>query len=423
GVGYGTLRGLVSGGIQSQLTGQRPNWSAIAAESFGSALGDQVVNGIQSQDRARQQQKAAFAKQVRDWGFSGRAEALEPAWLSMDSVSSEATYAVVDDEPMAQRATAGKAAVTGGNAILPNGERINGRYIGDEADGTAAFVLDTVGVTAERPRHLDEGAWAAFLRGYNGGSLGVMEDSPWSWAGEYGSRATNSFKNLFGSMTGYSSTQLARSQYAKGNYISAAGYTMAAVGEAAQTFLMFGAPVGGMVGTLERGAVARYGEVVPNTTVGGFNRVRFDSSLSEVDRIFGQASGKTISENYVARNSYARLQQQGTEVVYMNDVDFGMAGQWQPGFNRVVVNFSEHTGPSELTSTLIHEAAHQTRYYRGFTDITKYEEYFAFRREALFSLERRPTLFERQDIWNAIGKTPEYINLPVGKVPVKGWGQ
>ncbi|MCP1293372.1 hypothetical protein NK214_24650, partial [Chromobacterium sp. S0633] len=55
GVGYGTLRGLVSGGIQSQLTGQRPNWSAIAAESFGSALGDQVVSGIQSQDRARQQ--------------------------------------------------------------------------------------------------------------------------------------------------------------------------------------------------------------------------------------------------------------------------------------------------------------------------------------------------------------------------------
>ncbi|WP_219909551.1 hypothetical protein [Chromobacterium haemolyticum] len=110
GVGYGTLRGLVSGGIQSQLTGQRPNWSAIAAESFGSALGDQVVSGIQNQDRARQQQKAAFAKQVRDWGFSGRAEALEPAWLSLDSVSNEAAYAVVDDEPMAQRATAAKAA-------------------------------------------------------------------------------------------------------------------------------------------------------------------------------------------------------------------------------------------------------------------------------------------------------------------------
>ncbi|WP_206119070.1 LysM peptidoglycan-binding domain-containing protein [Chromobacterium fluminis] len=110
GVGYGTLRGLVSGGIQSQLTGQRPNWSAIAAESFGSALGDQVVNGIQSQDRARQQQKAAFAKQVRDWGFSGRAEALVPAWLSLDSVGNEAAYAVVDDEPVAQRATAAKAA-------------------------------------------------------------------------------------------------------------------------------------------------------------------------------------------------------------------------------------------------------------------------------------------------------------------------
>ncbi len=61
GVGYGTLRGLVSGGIQSQLTGQRPNWSAIAAESFGSALGDQVVGSIQSRDQQRQQQQQRLA--------------------------------------------------------------------------------------------------------------------------------------------------------------------------------------------------------------------------------------------------------------------------------------------------------------------------------------------------------------------------
>ncbi|MFC4492510.1 hypothetical protein, partial [Chromobacterium aquaticum] len=28
-VGYGTLRGLVSGGIQSQVNGQRPNWGRL----------------------------------------------------------------------------------------------------------------------------------------------------------------------------------------------------------------------------------------------------------------------------------------------------------------------------------------------------------------------------------------------------------
>lgn len=71
---------------------------------------------------------------------------------------------------------------------------------------------------------------------------------------------------------------------------------------------------------------------------------------------------------------------------------------------------------------LIDEAACQTRCYRGFADITRYEEYFEFRREALFSLERRLTLFEHQGIWNAIGKTPEYASLSFGKVLAKGWG-
>lgn len=37
--------------------------------------------------------------------------------------------------------------------------------------------------------------------------------------------------------------------------------------------------------------------------------------------MFGQASGKAILENYVARSSYARRQKQGAEVVNMNGVD------------------------------------------------------------------------------------------------------
>ncbi|NHR08791.1 LysM peptidoglycan-binding domain-containing protein [Chromobacterium haemolyticum] len=66
GVGYGTLRGLVSGGIQSQLTGQRPNWSAIAAESFGSALGDQVVSGIQKRDERPKPEAERMAQAMEE---------------------------------------------------------------------------------------------------------------------------------------------------------------------------------------------------------------------------------------------------------------------------------------------------------------------------------------------------------------------
>jgi YD repeat-containing protein len=39
----GTLSGVASGGVQSAITHQRPNWGLIAADSFGQALGNEVV--------------------------------------------------------------------------------------------------------------------------------------------------------------------------------------------------------------------------------------------------------------------------------------------------------------------------------------------------------------------------------------------
>lgn len=155
----------------------------------------------------------------------------------------------------------------------------------------------------------------------------------------------------------------------------------------------------------------------------GLAKIRLDASLSEGDRVFAQVSGRTIAENPVARRSYARLQEQGTDVVYINDADFGYAGLWDPHRNRVTINLAANQSPAEITSTLIHESSHQTRFFRGFETPTRYEEYLSFRREALFNLGRRPTLPERRIIWDEIGRTPDYQRLPTAKVPVTSWGQ
>ncbi|WP_220272938.1 LysM peptidoglycan-binding domain-containing protein [Aquitalea aquatica] len=47
----GLSRSLVSGGVQSIVGGGKPNWGAIAAESFGSALGNSMVERLATQER------------------------------------------------------------------------------------------------------------------------------------------------------------------------------------------------------------------------------------------------------------------------------------------------------------------------------------------------------------------------------------
>ncbi|MCD4484092.1 hypothetical protein LQR31_06320, partial [Chromobacterium vaccinii] len=48
-IGYGTLRGMAGGTIQSVLVNDhRPNWSSLAANSFGSAVGDQILTSIRN---------------------------------------------------------------------------------------------------------------------------------------------------------------------------------------------------------------------------------------------------------------------------------------------------------------------------------------------------------------------------------------
>ncbi|MGY8627963.1 LysM peptidoglycan-binding domain-containing protein [Chromobacterium violaceum] len=53
-IGYGTMRGMAGGTIQSVLgNDHQPNWSSLAASSFGSAVGDQVAGSLQAAERDR----------------------------------------------------------------------------------------------------------------------------------------------------------------------------------------------------------------------------------------------------------------------------------------------------------------------------------------------------------------------------------
>lgn len=49
----GTAAGLVAGGAQAALTGEKPNWGLIAANSFGSSLGNSIAEGAARADEER----------------------------------------------------------------------------------------------------------------------------------------------------------------------------------------------------------------------------------------------------------------------------------------------------------------------------------------------------------------------------------
>ncbi|POZ60785.1 LysM peptidoglycan-binding domain-containing protein, partial [Chromobacterium alticapitis] len=53
-IGYGAMRGMIGGTIQSVLgEDHRPNWGELAASSFGNAVGDQVTGSIQAAEQER----------------------------------------------------------------------------------------------------------------------------------------------------------------------------------------------------------------------------------------------------------------------------------------------------------------------------------------------------------------------------------
>lgn len=60
-VAAGTVKGLVSGGVQAGIFDTKPNWGSIAAQSFGQAVGDSTVEQIQQSDFERSVPKVVGA--------------------------------------------------------------------------------------------------------------------------------------------------------------------------------------------------------------------------------------------------------------------------------------------------------------------------------------------------------------------------
>jgi hypothetical protein len=75
-----------------------------------------------------------------------------------------------------------------------------------------------------------------------------------------------------------------------------------------------------------------------------------------------------------------------------------------------------HSSIKESVSTIVHESSHVRRLERGVFESFLYEEFRAFRREALYLNEgKRPTLAERKVIWEEVKNL--YPKLKEGKNP------
>ncbi|KQV48961.1 hypothetical protein ASD07_29815 [Duganella sp. Root336D2] len=76
---------------------------------------------------------------------------------------------------------------------------------------------------------------------------------------------------------------------------------------------------------------------------------------------------------------------------------------------------SQNMTAKGAVGTFVHESSHFSRASKGFAIQTQLDEYLAFRRELLFDLGRRPTILEKQNMWqDKIENNKYYSKLPVG---------
>jgi YD repeat-containing protein len=144
-------------------------------------------------------------------------------------------------------------------------------------------------------------------------------------------------------------------------------------------------------------------------------KLSFDPTTNVVDRSIGQDLGRAIAADPIASASYSRLQKQGTDVFLTSNPRLSLLGYFEPTSNRVTINLARHSSVSEVVSTIVHEATHQSRFHRGANIFSQYQEYLALRNEALYQLGRRPTLAQRQAIWEQTKML--YPELPEGRNP------
>ncbi len=136
------------------------------------------------------------------------------------------------------------------------------------------------------------------------------------------------------------------------------------------------------------------------------------NAADPLDAITLKQIGETIASDPIARRAYQQLQAQGTEVY----LEFGppalgetAMGEANRLHNFVVVRVGMHRSAHEAVSTLVHEASHMHRHFRGGRP-SQLDEFRAFAREFLYNQGRRPTAAERAAIWRDV--EAHYAHLP-----------
>lgn len=141
-----------------------------------------------------------------------------------------------------------------------------------------------------------------------------------------------------------------------------------------------------------------------------------DTANTVVDKAVGTNAGKLIADSPVGSAFYRSLQYRGTNVKMVSDPAMKEVGFWAgKGLNEVEVNLLRCRSAKDAASTIVHEATHQRRAYKGLLQKNRYEEYLAFRNEQWFERGARPTLSERRAIWESVNDL--YPELPVGRNP------
>ncbi|OQY55753.1 MAG: hypothetical protein DRR08_11620 [Candidatus Parabeggiatoa sp. nov. 2] len=146
-------------------------------------------------------------------------------------------------------------------------------------------------------------------------------------------------------------------------------------------------------------------------------KLSFDSSLNVVDKAFAIEAGRILADNPIGFAFYARLQRQGTDILFINDPNMAEMGFFYAPINLLTVNMLYHSSAQEVVSTMVHEATHQNGFFRGLPyQHTQFSEYQAFRNELFFENGKRPSLEARFNLWNTI-QEKLYPHLPQGKYP------
>jgi predicted aminopeptidase len=134
--------------------------------------------------------------------------------------------------------------------------------------------------------------------------------------------------------------------------------------------------------------------------------------LNVVDKAFASRSGEMLADSPIGSAYYARLQRQGTDVSFVNNPEMMAMGEFDPNRNSVTVNMLRHSSAEEAASTVVHEATHQSGFFKRVPQNTQFTEYQAFRNKSFFQTGTRPSLQERYNIWKDIQELYPHPILP-----------